>query len=147
MPDVPRVFISATSRDLGSYRRAVSDVLVTLNALPVHQDHFPPDYRTVMEMLRARIASCDAVICLVGSVYGQEPLTRAADQPRRSYTQMEYEIAVELNKPVFGLSCRQRRIVSRAVSQPLSRRPAGPPPDQVRTCVMMRCGSRVTFCG
>jgi hypothetical protein len=93
MSDVPRVFISATSRDLGSCRKAVSDVLLTLNALPVLQDHFAPDYRTVVEMLRARIETCDAVICLVGRVYGQEPLTRSADQPRRSYTQLEYEIA------------------------------------------------------
>jgi serine/threonine protein kinase len=101
MSDVPRVFISATSRDLGSCRKAVSDVLVTLNALPVVQDLFPPDYRTVVDMFRARIETCDAVICLVGSVYGQEPGTRSADQPRRSYTQLEYEIAVELKKPTF----------------------------------------------
>ena len=30
-----------------------------------------------------------------------EPTNRDADQPRRSYTQLEYEIAVELGKPVF----------------------------------------------
>ena len=29
---VPQVFISATSRDLGSFREAVSDVLLTLGA-------------------------------------------------------------------------------------------------------------------
>src|SRR5260370_42283579 len=100
MASVTRVFVSATSRDLGSFRKAVSGVLQTLEALPVVQDHFGPDYRTVVEMLREKIGACDAVICLVGSAFGREPEGRAADQPRRSYTQLEYEIAVELRKPV-----------------------------------------------
>ncbi len=98
---VPRVFISATSRDLGSFRKAVSEILVTLNALPVVQDHFGPDYRSVVEILREKIGQCDAAICLVGRCYGREPHERASDRPRRSYTQLEYETAVELGKPVF----------------------------------------------
>ncbi len=98
---VPRVFISATSRDLGSYRRAVAEVLLKLEVMPIVQDHFAPDYRSVVEMLRAKVGECDAVICLVGPYYGREPRDRAADQPRRSYTQLEYEMAVELRKPVF----------------------------------------------
>jgi hypothetical protein len=101
MPAVPQVFISATSRDLGSFRKAVADVLLTLGAHPIIQEHFPPDHRSVLEMLRARIGPCDAVLCLVGRRYGYEPLTREANEPRRSYTQLEYEIARELGKPVF----------------------------------------------
>jgi tetratricopeptide (TPR) repeat protein/serine/threonine protein kinase len=99
--NVPRVFISATSRDLGSFRKAVGEVLPKLDALPVVQDHFAPDYRSVVELLREKIGICDAAICLVGPCYGREPHERATDQPRRSYTQLEYEIAVELGKPVF----------------------------------------------
>jgi tetratricopeptide (TPR) repeat protein/serine/threonine protein kinase len=99
--NVPRVFISATSRDLGSFRKAVCEVLPKLDALPVVQDNFAPDYRSVVEMLREKISICDAAICLVGPRYGCEPRERAPDQPRRSYTQLEYETAVELGKPVF----------------------------------------------
>ena len=101
MSAVPRVFVSATSRDLGSFRKAVSDVLLTLGAHPVIQEHFAPDYRSVVEMLREKIGECDAAVCLVGRCYGHEPLKRDANQSRRSYTQLEYEIAVELRKPVF----------------------------------------------
>ncbi len=101
MSEIPRIFISATTLDLGSYRRAVAEVLLKLGAHPVVQDHFPPDHRSVVEMLRARIKPCDAVICLVGRVYGQEPSKRQPGEPRRSYTQLEYEIAVELHKRVF----------------------------------------------
>jgi serine/threonine protein kinase/Flp pilus assembly protein TadD len=101
MSNVPRIFVSATTSDLGPCRKSVTDVLLTLGALPVVQEHFAPDYRTVSEMLRARIDECDAVICLVGRRYGQEARERPTDRPRRSYTQLEYEIAVELGKPVF----------------------------------------------
>ena len=101
MSATPKVFISATSQDLGRYRQAVSHILVTKHVLPVDQEHAVPDYRTIAEILRKRIAGCDAVICLVGRVYGREPQDRPPDAPRRSYTQMEYDIAVELGKPVF----------------------------------------------
>jgi len=43
MAAVPQIFISATSRDLGSFRKAVADVLLTLGAHPVIQEHFAPD--------------------------------------------------------------------------------------------------------
>ena len=98
---IPRVFVSATSHDLGSFRKAVGEILVKLGALPVVQDHFAQAYRSVTEMLREKIGQCDAAICLVGRRYGHEPPHRDADQPRRSYTQLEYEVAVELGKPVF----------------------------------------------
>ena len=98
---VPRIFVSATTRDLESYRDATAEVLLELNAYPVIQQHFAPDHRTVAEMLRDRISKCGAVICLVGQSYGSEPTRRDPSQPRRSYTQLEYEIAVELEKPVY----------------------------------------------
>jgi tetratricopeptide (TPR) repeat protein len=97
----PRVFVSATSADLGDCRRAVADVLLKLDVYPVVQEHFPPDYRTVREMLHEKIAACDAMICLLGRRYGCEPVTRPDGEPRRSYTQIEQEIAAELGKPTF----------------------------------------------
>jgi tetratricopeptide (TPR) repeat protein len=106
MSSVPRVFVSATSRDLASYRRAVADALRSIGALAVIQEDFPPDYRSVMEVLRHRIAGCDAVICLIGRIYGSEPAVRTADEPRRSYTQLEYQIANDLHKPVFVFVAR-----------------------------------------
>ena len=68
---------------------------------PIVQDDFPPDYRNVSAMLQNIIASCDAVVCLVGFYYGAEPKNRPDDQPRRSYTQLEYDIALALHKPVY----------------------------------------------
>ncbi len=96
-----RIFISATSRDLGSYRRAVRDVLRRQGVLPEVQEHFPPDYYNVIQLLEDKIQGCDAVICLVGWAYGQEPRRRPAEARRRSYTQLEYNLARRLGKPVY----------------------------------------------
>ena len=105
MPARPEIFISATSKDLKSCRQLVRDALLTMGCLPVVQDHFAPDARTVREMLRARIATCDAVIHLAGECYGAEPFERDPAEPRRSYTQMEYDMARVLKKPVYTFIC------------------------------------------
>ncbi len=53
--------------------------------------------------MKKRIAACDAVICLIGFVFGREPSNRPPDEPRRSYTQWEHYFARELDKPVYLL--------------------------------------------
>jgi len=96
-----KAFISAVTRELGSFRLAVRDELFTKGVLPVLQDHFPPDYRDLRRVLADQIEDCDAVICLVGFVYGAEPRNRPEGASRRSYTQLEFDIAVEMGKPVY----------------------------------------------
>lgn len=96
----PRVFVSATTRDLKTAREGVFDVLTTLGVAAVEQTHFPPDHRTIRDMLRAKIEGCDAVVHIAGCVYGGAP-DPAPDEPPRSYTQLEVEIADELGKPVY----------------------------------------------
>ncbi len=96
-----RVFISAVTRELGSIRKLVKKGLEDNDYHAVEQDNFPLDYRDLTEKLRERIESCDAVVHIAGLCYGAEPRNRPDDAPRRSYTQREYEIAVELGKPVY----------------------------------------------
>jgi tetratricopeptide (TPR) repeat protein len=94
----PKVFISATSADLHSARQAIKEALLTIGCHPVEQTTFPPDWRQVDRMLRERISDCQALIHLVGMRYGAEPdpATLSPGKPRRSYTQMEYDIGREL---------------------------------------------------
>jgi branched-chain amino acid transport system substrate-binding protein len=101
----PEVFISATSADLRSCRLLAKEALLTLGCVPVEQTNFPPDYRTVREMLSAKISECDAVVHVAGECYGAEPGARDPGKPRRSYTQMEYDLARELKKPVYVFVC------------------------------------------
>ena len=101
----PLIFVSATSRDLRSCRQRVKEALLTLGCIPVEQQNFPPNASTVREMLRARLKTCHAVIHLAGLVYGAEPTERAPGDPRRSYTQLEVDIARELGIPVYVFVC------------------------------------------
>ena len=99
-----RIFLSATSRDLGSYRALASKTLRERSGYEVdHQEIFNLTFLEIGAKLKRRIEPCDAVVCLIGFVYGGEPLQRPPDQPRRSYTQWEYYFARELDKPIYLL--------------------------------------------
>jgi len=93
MADHAEVFISATTRDLGSYRREIKDALLSLQIFPIEESTFTLAYGPLTEMLRDLIGRCDAVIHLVGFYYGAEPPQRPVSKPRRSYTQIEYDVA------------------------------------------------------
>jgi hypothetical protein len=95
------VFISATTRELRSYRDEVKNALLTLGIFPIEQTNFRLAHGPLTAKLHSLIASCDAVIHLVGFYYGAEPSQRPSGEPRRSYTQIEYDVARELRTPLF----------------------------------------------
>lgn len=120
MGEVLKIFISATSADLGTVRTAAKNALLTLGYMPIEQEHFGPAPETILEMLRRRIEESDAVLHIVGECHGAEPPVGAATgaEPggrravvagaggeRRSYTQWEYHYARELKKPVYVFVC------------------------------------------
>ncbi len=121
-----RVFLSATSLDLKSFRRDASEALNQHAAQIckhgpleiVYQEQFPPDYRDVWEILRQTILGCDAVICLVGYAYGREPRNVPPGFRRRSYTQMEFDIAHALGKPVFLFRADDPSVLDRYEPEP-----------------------------
>jgi tetratricopeptide (TPR) repeat protein len=106
-PPPAKVFISATSGDLRPVRDLVKQGLLTMGCMPVEQDNFPPDYRGVKEMLEDKIAQCEAVVHIVGMRYGAEPdpTTLPEVEHRRSYTQMEADIARRLKKKLYTFIC------------------------------------------
>ena len=95
------VFISATTRELRSYREEVKNALLTLGIFPIEQTNFRLAYGPLTAKLRSLIAQCDAVIHLAGFYYGAEPSQRPSGEPRRSYTHIEYDVARELRNPLF----------------------------------------------
>ena len=103
-----KVFVSATSRDLRSYRHVVTEWARSRGYDPVVQDEFPvqSDYGTIVQMLRDKLAPCDAVIHLAGTFYGFEPTNIPTGERRRSYTQLEYELGKELRRQVFRFIAR-----------------------------------------
>ena len=103
MQITPRVFVSAVTSDLKSARQEVNKALVDLECLPIEQSHFGTQYGKVRNVLRKQIASCQAIVHLVGRDFGGEPSISAT--PRRSWTQIEYDFALELGKQVYVVVC------------------------------------------
>ena len=102
MATATKIFVSATSTDLRTFRNQVKVWLLDMGWLPVVQDHFAPDDQTVVEMLRKRVSECDAVVHIIGRCYGAEPKMPLKGAPRRSYTQIEAVFAP--SQGFFGLS-------------------------------------------
>jgi len=105
---MPTVFVSATSRDLKSYRHVVTEWAKARGYTVVVQDEFPvmSDYGTIVNMLRDKLDPCDAVIHLAGLFYGFEPTNRPDGEARRSYTQLEFELGEEQKRQVFRFIAR-----------------------------------------
>lgn len=95
----PRVFVSSTTRDLGSYRQIVCDELMKGGYFPDVQKNFLADPRKLSDFLEDKIRKCDTVICLLGPRFGEAP--EPSGGVLRSYTQMEYDVARQLNKDVY----------------------------------------------
>lgn len=95
----PSVFISATSADLGSVRNLVKLALLDIGCHPEEQAHFPPDARSIEQMLHGTIDGCVAMIHVAGLRHGVGPApatSPAASSP--SYTQLEYEHGCRLQE-------------------------------------------------
>jgi tetratricopeptide (TPR) repeat protein len=105
-----RVFISATTHDLKSYRNVVTEWARVQNYEPIVQDEFPThsDYYTVRTLLRDKISLCDAVIHLAGLYYGAEPGGNNSPETRRSYTQLEYDVSRALRKQIITLIANEK---------------------------------------
>lgn len=91
-----KVFVSGCTNDMGGFRKEVADQLHRLGVKSVVQDLFEVSPQELPRLLLDKINESDAVICLVGKVFGFAP-----QGSERSYTQKEYDIAVELGKPTF----------------------------------------------
>jgi tetratricopeptide (TPR) repeat protein len=116
-PSTFRVFISAVSGELGSYRREVARVLRRKGLEVRDQEHFSQGPATLLERLRDYIQQCDAVVLLVGERYGAFPTDehaqalgpvpsfdeyrRAKGQPQASYTQWEFLLARHFDKSTY----------------------------------------------
>jgi tetratricopeptide (TPR) repeat protein len=86
---------------MGTVRKLVKKALEDSGYHAVEQDNFPLDYRELVDKLQNQIVTCDAVIHIAGRCFGAEPRQRPEGAPHRSYTQLEYDLARELGKPVY----------------------------------------------
>lgn len=90
-----QVFVSSTYQDLIEERQKVIEALISKNCFPVGMEYFPAANEEQFSVIKKLIDRCDYYILILGGRYGSiEPKTG------KSYTQLEYEYALEKNIPV-----------------------------------------------
>jgi len=108
--DSLRVFVSATTRDLGSYRKAVADSLDRAGCHVEVQEDYTAHGGKFLQKLRDYIETCDLVVCLVGDHFGWLPPDGAIiPSPARdayaeqlvSATEWEYFLAIDCDREIF----------------------------------------------
>src|SRR5436190_12800655 len=107
---VPRIFVSASTGDLGSVRRAVANALRGINALAVEQEHFAPPGQTVTGMIKSLIRGCHAVIHIAGLRSGSGETAGSGAtyaEGQRSFTQFEYDTALSAGCRLYVFVCAE----------------------------------------
>ncbi|MCL2602841.1 MAG: DUF4062 domain-containing protein [Defluviitaleaceae bacterium] len=90
------VFISSTYKDLVKERQKVIDVVLQSDCVPVGMEYFNAADDEQFEIIKRLIDDCDYYILIIGGRYGSlHPDTGI------SYTEMEYDYAVEQGIPVL----------------------------------------------
>lgn len=92
-----QVFVSSTYADLREERRKVIQALIEMDCIPAGMELFPAVDQQQWDFIRRVIDDCDYYLLIIGGRYG----SMAPDGV--SYTEKEYEYAIEKELPVVAL--------------------------------------------
>jgi len=93
-----QVFISSTFNDLKGARQEVSHALLQTDCFPAGMELFPAADEEQFEYIKTIIDESDYYIVISAGMYGS-----IHPEAQTSYTEMEYDYAVEINKPIIRL--------------------------------------------
>ena len=89
-------FISSTFTDLKSERQAVLKAVLELDQMPAGMELFPASDESAWQLIKDVIDASDYYLLIVGGRYG------STDEEGLSYTEKEYDYAVQRKKPVLA---------------------------------------------
>lgn len=90
------VFVSSTYTDLQEERKKVIDALLQMNCFPIGMEYFNAEDDTQWNIIKNLINECDYYIIIIAGRYGS-----IEKESGKSYTQKEYEYAIEKGIPVL----------------------------------------------
>lgn len=106
-----QVFVSSTYTDLIEERQAAVEAILTAGHIPAGMELFTAGDESQMDVIKQWIEESDVFLLILGGRYGSiEPNTG------KSYTQLEYEHAIRLGKPVFACVVRDAALEARVRS-------------------------------
>ncbi len=96
MKKIYQVFVSSTFEDLQEERKEVMQALLELDCMPAGMELFPASNDDQWTLIKRVIDACDYYLLIIGGRYGSE------NEQGVSYTQMEFEYALETGKPIIS---------------------------------------------
>ena len=91
-----QVFVSSTYEDLKEERAEVMQALLELDCIPSGMELFPASSDDQWTLIKKVIDDCDYYLLIIGGRYG------STNDDGKSYTQMEFEYALETGKPIIS---------------------------------------------
>ena len=96
-----QVFLSSTYEDLRLERQAATQSILSLGHLAAGMELFPASDLSQLDLIKRVIDESDYYVVLVGGKYGS-----IHPELGISFTELEYDYAVDSNKPVLGFVAR-----------------------------------------
>lgn len=91
-----QVFVSSTYRDLIEERKSVIHALLELDCIPAGMELFPATDEDAWTLIKEVIDGCDYYVLILAGKYG------STNAEGVSYTEMEFDYAVSINKPIIA---------------------------------------------
>jgi hypothetical protein len=103
-----QVFVSSTYTDLQDERQAAVQAILTAKHIPAGMELFAAGDKSQMEVIRRWIDQSDVFLLILGGRYGS-----IEKESGKSYTQLEYEYALEKGKPFFAVIIKEEHLEER----------------------------------
>ncbi len=103
-----QVFVSSTFEDLQVERQAAVMAILRAGHIPAGMELFTAGDESQWEVIKQWIDESDAYFLILGGRYGS-----INEKSGKSYTQLEYEYAIERKKAVFACVIRDEALASR----------------------------------
>lgn len=102
-----QVFISSTYINLREERKKIIESVLKIDCFPVGMELFPATNESQMEFIKKLIDESDFYVIILAGKYGTIPGGKEI-----SFTEMEYEYATKMKKPVIALLHRNPEQIS-----------------------------------
>ena len=93
-----QIFISSTFTDMKAERQAAVEAILNARHIPAGMELFTAGDETQLDVIKRWIRDSDIFLLILGARYGSLDTNDG-----RSYTEIEYDYAVEIGKPHFAL--------------------------------------------
>src|SRR5215467_8918267 len=104
-----QVFVSSTFPDMHEERQAAVEAILTAGHIPAGMELFAAGDESQMQVIRRWIDESDVYLLILGGRYGSiEPTSQ------KSYIHLEYEYALEKDKPLFAVVIDEQYLQEKA---------------------------------